>query len=192
MINIISVQQTLRFILDQIRNQADVNIIYDDKLIDDIKVSCKIENESTGNAIDEILKDFDISYKKFDKNTFVLIRKNKSVKETYTATLEQQPVNKNDENVVITEPKQLPGSIAVYPPDAARHNIEGRVGIRLLVDEKGNVTKHVIYKSSGYNVLDSAAVDYTTNLKFIPAMANDKPISIWLSIIVKYQIVGNN
>lgn len=189
LINIVSNQQSLRTILDQVRDQADVNIIYDDNLIDDLKVSCKIENETSGNAIKNILKDIDIDYRKFDTNTFVLVRKNKPIKETYTTTLEQQPVIKYDENVIIIEPKQISEIPAVYPPEAAKYNIEGKVRIKLLISDQGSVSKHIIYRSSGYNVLDSAAIDYTSNLKFTPAMANNKPISIWLSIIINYKIL---
>jgi len=188
-INIISNQQPLRSVLDQVRSQADINIIYDDNLIDDLKISCKIESEIAGNAIKNILKDLNIDYKKFNADTFVLIRKNKPVKESYTTILEQQPMNRYDENVILTEPKQISEIPAVYPPEAEKYNIEGKVGIKLLINDKGNVTKHIIYKSSGFNVLDSAAIGYATGLKFTPALANDEPISIWLSFLVNYKIL---
>ena len=187
-INLVCNNQPLRSVLAEIRNQSGINIIYDDKLVDDLKVSCTIEN-----TIKDVLDDFNIGYKEFGTNTLVLLKKEKSEIKSYSTTiLEQQPVFNIDTNVVIIRPVKLSNVIPIYPPEAVKNKIEGKVRVKFFINAKGDVTNSLLERSSGYKILDSAAVEYTKGLKYLPATANDKPISIWLSVTFEYRISSVN
>ena len=192
-INLVCNNQPLRSVLDEIRVQAGIDIIYEDKLVDDLKVSCRIENGKVGNSLKNVLNDLDIGYKEFGTNTFVLFKKEKSEIKSYSTTIvEQQPVFHPDTNVVILEPVKISKSVPIYPPEAVKNKIEGKVTVKFFINTEGDVTKSLVEKTSGYEILDSAAVDYTTGLKFIPAKAKDKPTSIWFSLVFEYRINNEN
>jgi len=192
-INLVCKNESLRSVLDKIRKQGDVNIVFNDNLIDDLKVTCKIESSTIESSIKKVLKDLGIDYRKFSTNEYVLFKKVEPAVSLYSAKiLEQQPVFKIDTNVVIVKPIKISESVPIYPPKAERDKIEGRVVVKLFINEEGNVENSLIDSSSGFNILDSAAVDYSTGLKFIPAKANDKPVPIWLTIAYLYKIVEKN
>jgi TonB family protein len=72
--------------------------------------------------------------------------------------------------VEIIEPASLSGPIQiVYPPKAQRGEEEGTVVLKMQVLADGSTAKVVIFKSSGYPLLDSAAVESATGAKFVPA-----------------------
>lgn len=192
-INLVCKNESLRSVLDNIRMQGDINLVFDDNLIDDLKVTCRIENSTIENSIKKVLNDVNIDYRKFSANEYVLFKKVEPAVNLYAAKiLEQQPVLNIDTNVVIVKPIKISEDIPIYPPEAAREKIEGRVVVKLFINEQGNVKYSLVDSSSGFNILDSAAVDYSTGLKFIPAKANDKPVSIWLTIAYQYKILEKN
>lgn len=192
-INLVCKNESLRSVLDNIRMLGDINLVFDDNLIDDLKVTCRIENSTIENSIKKVLNDVNIDYRKFSTNEYVLFKKVEPAANLYSAKiLEQQPVLNIDTNVVIVKPIKISEDIPIYPPEAAREKIEGRVVVKLFINEQGNVKYSLVDSSSGFNILDSAAIDYSTGLKFIPAKANDKPVSIWLTIAYQYKILEKN
>ena len=64
-----------------------------------------------------------------------------------------------------------------YPPALLERGIEGRVLLRLYVDDSGKVVPDStrIAESSGYPALDSAALAGAPKLKFSPALHQGKP-----------------
>ena len=76
----------------------------------------------------------------------------------------------------------------VYPDQAQAEGLEGDVHLYLLVSDSGNVKHTKISKSSGYKLLDDAAIDYAKKLKFEPARKNGEPINIWLTWDVSYKL----
>ncbi len=77
-----------------------------------------------------------------------------------------------------------------YPEKARLKGLEGTVTLHLLVTETGDVKWAKVVRSSGYPILDSAAVEYGKTLKFKPATKRGKPVSVWLSWIVKYEALA--
>jgi len=67
-----------------------------------------------------------------------------------------------------------------YPSWALQQGIEGRVVVRMLVDERGSVVKAYVAKTSGYSSLDEAAVRAVKEYRFLPALKNGKPIKRWV------------
>ncbi len=64
---------------------------------------------------------------------------------------------------------------------------EFRLVIRMLVDEKGRVTKAVLLSGSGLPDWDSLAINSIRNWKYEPARLENNPVSIWFVQKVKIQ-----
>jgi TonB family protein len=67
-----------------------------------------------------------------------------------------------------------------YPPALYARKVQGNVTLRLYVDRNGQVTPDStrIEESSGYTGLDSAAVEGSQNLRFLPAKLRGEPLAI--------------
>ena len=180
----------LRSVLDDIRIQSGINFIYDDNLVDDKKVTCQIENSDVRSAVKKVLSGLYISYKKFGEKVFVLYKEKKPVKTSYQAIVVDQNTSVSNKVVSFIKPEIISGNHPVYPAEAAKHNIEGRVRLKFLISNEGNVNKVVITETSGSQILDSAAIDYINNLKFSPAIENGVSRNIWMSIVLRYLVVG--
>ncbi len=77
-----------------------------------------------------------------------------------------------------------------YPKEARENNIEGTVFLRYEVSKTGNIVKIEIQKSV-HPLLDNAAMHAVMTLKkFKPAIQNGKPVNVWMSIPVKFNIPG--
>jgi protein TonB len=55
-----------------------------------------------------------------------------------------------------------------YPKQARLKGEEGLVVVRISIDRWGSVEKSQVFKSSGFDLLDHAALDATTNMRFKP------------------------
>lgn len=76
-----------------------------------------------------------------------------------------------------------------YPDQSRRLNEEGDVIISLLVGTDGKVTDGKIEKSSGFDRLDKAALDYYLRRgRFLPGIKDGQPIAAWKSIKVTFKL----
>ena len=181
--------QSLRSVLESVRVKTGVNFIFKDNLIDDIKITSTINNSTVKNAINKILTGLDISYKEFGKNSFVLFKEKKIKKTSYKAIIVNQNTSDADTVVSFVNPQMISEITPVYPIEASKNNIEGKVKVKFLINREGEVNKVLIQQSSGSDILDSAALDYINRLKFIPAKTNGIPRSVWMSIVLKYLVL---
>jgi len=89
----------------------------------------------------------------------------------------------------IVYPKLIDSQTALrYPAEAYRQNYQGRVIIRILVAKDGNVSAAQIHKSSGYKILDQAALDMAKTSVFKPGTVNGMPKELWVLIPVDFQL----
>ena len=75
-----------------------------------------------------------------------------------------------------------------YPDSARREGKEGRVLLRVLVDEEGKAKAIEINTSSGHDLLDRAATEAIKKWRFVPARAGGKPIEIWVKVPIEFQL----
>jgi protein TonB len=75
-----------------------------------------------------------------------------------------------------------------YPESARREGREGRVLLRVLVDDQGRSKRVEINSSSGTEALDRAATEAIKLWRFHPARAGDRPIESWVSIPIEFQL----
>jgi protein TonB len=82
----------------------------------------------------------------------------------------------------------------VYPESARRENREGRVLLRVLIDDRGKPNSVEISRSSGSDALDQAATHAIKRWRFHPARAGDTPVESWVSIPIDFRLtdVKNN
>lgn len=95
--------------------------------------------------------------------------------ETNTVRLPDQTARRGDDPPVMINPE----SPVDYPPALFSRGIEGKVLLRLHVDEFGRLvaesTKIAI--SSGYPALDSAALGAASRFRFAPALRSGTPVA---------------
>lgn len=76
----------------------------------------------------------------------------------------------------------------LYPDSARREGKEGRVLLRVLVDEEGRTKAIEINASSGYDLLDRAAIEALKKWRFVPARVGGKPIETWVKVPIEFQL----
>ena len=85
------------------------------------------------------------------------------------------------------EPQAVVNVTPQYPEIALKAGIEGNVYIRVWITIEGKVKKAEVVSSTS-NILDQAALDAARQWVFTPAIMNDKPVAVWMSIPFKFRI----
>jgi TonB family protein len=75
-----------------------------------------------------------------------------------------------------------------YPESARRDGREGRVLLRVLVDDQGRSKQVEINSSSGSEALDRAAAEAIKRWRFHPARHGDKAVETWLRIPIEFRL----
>jgi TonB family protein len=76
-----------------------------------------------------------------------------------------------------------------YPERARRGGWEGTVTLRVLVDEEGKSKSLEVNRSSGFAVLDEAALEtIKTRCRFKPARYGEKPVERWVEFPVVFKL----
>lgn len=75
-----------------------------------------------------------------------------------------------------------------YPRIARLRRYQGKVIIEVLVNPEGRVGDLRLLKSSGYAVLDRAAMKAVRNWAFEPGMRGDKKVEMWVKVPIKFQL----
>ena len=76
-----------------------------------------------------------------------------------------------------------------YPPMAKRQNQTGRVVLRVTVSAEGLPTNVIVLTSSGYELLDQAALDVVRNRwKFVPAKRGDQAVAGQADVPLSFRI----
>jgi len=75
-----------------------------------------------------------------------------------------------------------------YPETARRDGKEGRVLLRVLVNEAGRSAAVEVNHSSGVEALDQAAVEAIKRWRFLPARHGDSPVESWVRIPIDFRL----
>ncbi len=78
--------------------------------------------------------------------------------------------------------------VVIYPPEARAKRIEGKVGLSILIGTDGKVKDAQLSKTSGYPILDQAALQIARLARFRPARINNKPKEVWVGWTLIFQI----
>ena len=72
-----------------------------------------------------------------------------------------------------------------YPPMAVEAGIEGKVIVRVMVDELGYAKKHIVLKDP-HPILTNAVAKKVTDLRFTPGIQGNKPVKVWVTIPIDF------
>jgi len=86
----------------------------------------------------------------------------------------------------ITDPVMIYEHVPDYPQEAEANGWGGIAWVATFLDAKGIPEEAKIRKTSGYSLLDSAALDAAMQCRFIPPKLNGKYIPIWVSYSVEF------
>ena len=75
-----------------------------------------------------------------------------------------------------------------YPDNARREGKEGRVVLRVLVDEEGKSKSVEVSDSSGSEILDRAAAEVIKHWRFSPARYGNKSVESWVKIPIDFRL----
>ena len=64
---------------------------------------------------------------------------------------------------------------------------EGKIILRILIDEKGNYVRHIVAKSTNWRVLKEVE-KHVKELRFTPAYQHNKPIKFWLNVPFNFDL----
>jgi len=74
-----------------------------------------------------------------------------------------------------------------YPEIARRAGVEGTVWVKIWVDKEGKAKKAQILKSDA-ELFNQAAIDAAMQWVFTPAVMNNGPVAVWVSIPFKFKL----
>jgi len=74
-----------------------------------------------------------------------------------------------------------------YPEIPRRAGIEGTVWVRIWVTKEGKAKKAEVLKSDS-ELFDQSALDAAMHWVFIPAVMNNGPVAVWVSIPFKFKL----
>jgi protein TonB len=86
----------------------------------------------------------------------------------------------------------LPHSITIYPILALRHNEQGDVLLRVLVEPNGEVGDVRVVQSSGHAQLDAAALIGVGYWYYIPAVRNHRAVESWVTVRIRFRIPSSD
>ncbi len=87
------------------------------------------------------------------------------------------PLPRRQVGIETTPARPFYNPLPVYPPEALRRGLDGRVVLRLTISAEGEVTKLTVAGSSGHAILDQAAVAAVSRWRFIAATWAGRPVS---------------
>ncbi|MCC6397573.1 MAG: energy transducer TonB [Bacteroidetes bacterium] len=101
------------------------------------------------------------------------------------------PVPADDTPVPFEAVEKLPilvsRPVPIYPEVAIKAGIEGRVVVKVLVGKDGRVREAVVLYSNA-DCLNDAAVTAAKEYLFVPAIMNNGPVSVWVSVPFSFRL----
>ncbi|HWR41114.1 MAG TPA: energy transducer TonB [Patescibacteria group bacterium] len=82
----------------------------------------------------------------------------------------------------------ISGPAPEYPEEARSNRWEGRVEVKMLVAENGEVAEVYIVSSSGYRSLDNAALRCVRGWRFSPKYVDGQPVATWFVKPVAFRL----
>ena len=75
-----------------------------------------------------------------------------------------------------------------YPGIARKRGYQGTVVLEVMVDRNGKVGDLRVFMSSGYSILDKAAMNSVKGWSFKPGMRGDEKVEMWVRVPIRFQL----
>ncbi len=85
-------------------------------------------------------------------------------------------------------PELIKEEVPVYPEEAKKQGIVGKVYLKVLVDKNGNPVKVKVAKSSGNELLDASALEAARKNKFRPGNQDGQAVAVWVTYTVTFTL----
>ena len=95
---------------------------------------------------------------------------------------------KTTSSVIIARPRYKENDAPVYPQGALRRRLQGNVNLRVFVKEDGTPGDVILQESSGYSILDDAAIKAVSKWRFEAGLENSRPVAMWVEIPIKFSL----
>ncbi len=92
---------------------------------------------------------------------------------------------------VDTIPRALSNIKPNYPKFAKDNRIEGRVLVRFILNEKGDVESPLVVKASPVNIFETSALKAVSQWKFTPAVKDGVIVRVGMVVSVKFKLEEN-
>jgi len=99
-----------------------------------------------------------------------------------------QEHQRGQDAIVYARPKYKQNPLPHYPEVARRRGYEGRALLRIEVLESGKVGQVEIATSSGFEVLDRAALGSVKAWAFVPGTKNGEKIAQWVMVPIRFSL----
>jgi protein TonB len=85
------------------------------------------------------------------------------------------------------QPSPIKNPAPAYPEIARRAGVEGTVWVKIWVDKEGKAKKAQVIKSDA-ELFNQNAIDAALQWTFTPAVMNNGPVAVWVSIPFKFKL----
>ncbi len=79
----------------------------------------------------------------------------------------------------------------IYPAEARSQGMQGETVVRIRIDRQGNIRYYVLEHSTGYQVLDRAAIDMIRRANPVPAVPADYPKGDLMEFLIPVGFICN-
>jgi protein TonB len=93
-----------------------------------------------------------------------------------------------DQTVIEARPLYRTNPPPKYPAIARRRGVSGQVVLDVLVGESGSVVDLRLATSSGYDMLDDAAVAAVKDWVFEPGMRGNQKVEMWVRVPIRFEL----
>jgi len=94
--------------------------------------------------------------------------------------------SRGQDNIVYARPRYKENPVPHYPKIARRRGYEGKTLLRVKVLENGKAGKIEIEESSGFKVLDTAALNSVRDWTFVPGKIDGKITEQWIRVPIRF------
>lgn len=102
-----------------------------------------------------------------------------------------RPVNQEGEIAFVDRfPVSIRRVTPLYPDLARQAGVEGTVTVHLLVGQDGRIREVKVHPEKHVPMLDTAALEAARAWTFEPALANGRPVAVWVSVPFKFALHG--
>ncbi|SDE62523.1 energy transducer TonB [Sporomusa acidovorans] len=94
----------------------------------------------------------------------------------------------SNENSQKTPPVVIYSVFPEYPYEARKKHLEGKVLLKMTISNEGIVSDAEVIESSGYDILDEAAINGVKEWRFIPAKENGEAIAVKVVMPITFKL----
>lgn len=83
---------------------------------------------------------------------------------------------------------RVPPRPAAYPPRAVELGQQGEALVRVRLDPDGSAAEILVWRGSGFDLLDRAALAAVRDWKFLPAVRDGRAVAAWVEIPIRFHL----